>query len=231
MTIAQIIKPNFLRLLGLVALLICATILAYAWPYYLNQQLDHATAEWQKKFPTLPATAPAPTHDLGTLPSMKLMGAEIQAPETVPAPATLPPTSLRLKLVGAFTSSQTSRSSALIAEGDAPPKRYQQGDTIIGNVILVRVYPRSIILSESGKLRTLAYAQEGAQANTSPMGQAHNTPPITPHVTPQAPAAPQERPTETKRFDSNNRNLQLYQEWQERRKQSLMNRKAEEPAR
>lgn len=69
----------------------------------------------------------------------------------------IPDTRLQLELKGAFTSSNTSRASALVAEKGKTAKRYYVNDSLPGGAVLTQVDSDHITLSRGGNLEILRF--------------------------------------------------------------------------
>ena len=147
----------------------------------------------------LAATAPGKQYDRERLLRTPLFGAPGVA---TPAAQVLnaPETRLALTLFGVF--SGQGESSALIAAAGSAPRRYLQGATLPGGVVLAEVKGDHVLLRRQGQLETLRFpkgaASAGFQSTTSDgqsAGRSSSSAPFsTPFSTPSRPrTAPRPR--------------------------------------
>ncbi|MEZ5540058.1 MAG: type II secretion system protein N [Pseudomonadales bacterium] len=119
------------------------------------------------------------------------------------APTDIPSTTLKLVLVGAMTSSDTRKASALITT-DKQTKRFFIGDSIASGVVLHEVHANSVIILRSGKMETLSFPR----ANELPNNVAPRRNNIKPGAPTFSPVTQQrERPVNTSPLRPLNKNI------------------------
>lgn len=67
----------------------------------------------------------------------------------------LPPTRLKLRLVGVFVAMPARYSYAVIAAEDGKQKRYRLGDTVVGGAVIYKITAEGVVLQQSGRLENL----------------------------------------------------------------------------
>lgn len=159
----------------------------WLWVNHRQTQAESLATELSKDLPRLATKAEtAPRHnqaDLSALKNMKLIGAA-NSLQTTASDADLPKTTLKLRLVGAFTTTQPNNSSALISEGQGPAKRIFIGESLGSGATLEEVLADHVVIRRDNQLEALHF---GASASSpSEMVQA----PTTPVQHPPAPASP-----------------------------------------
>lgn len=82
-----------------------------------------------------------------------------QADEALPPDAAMP-TDIRLKLLGIVLTRSTSRSSAFIAVGTQPPRRFFVGDEIAKDRRLVEIFDDHITLRSDGETEILSLTED-----------------------------------------------------------------------
>ena len=97
-----------------------------------------------------------------------------------------PETSLNLKLVALFMSTDADADSATIVTPDNRSQRFQPGEEIIPGVVLERVMADRVIISRDGSEESLI--RGGRQAGLSVLGSPSDEPAVTTAVSTQAPA-------------------------------------------
>lgn len=97
-----------------------------------------------------------------------------------------PETSLNLKLVALFMSTDADADSATIVTPDNRSQRFQPGEEIIPGVVLERVMADRVIISRDGSEESLI--RGGRQAGLSVLGSPSDEPAVTKAVSMQAPA-------------------------------------------
>lgn len=98
---------------------------------------------------------------------LHLFGEKVIAPVVEPVQTDIPQTNLKFVLVGAMTSSDATKASALITT-DKQTRRFFVGDSIASGVVLQEVHADAVVLKRSGKLETLSFPRADESAPSAP---------------------------------------------------------------
>ncbi|BFM14402.1 hypothetical protein R50073_05850 [Maricurvus nonylphenolicus] len=105
--------------------------------------------------------------------AVQLFGVASIQPTAV-AQQDIPDTRLKLELKGAFSSSDTSRASALVSEKGKTAKRYYVNESLPGGAVLTQVSSDHITLSRGGQLEILRFPKPVSSGVTTPQSFAAN---------------------------------------------------------